>query len=342
MEYGSKATVLDRAATGLETHELEEHGHDGNRTESGLMMHALTVNQFDLDRTMKLIERAEYLRRMPRLGALTRLTGRLVATLFYEPSTRTRLSFEAAVYRLGGQVVSAENARENSSSKKGETLADVFRVVGGYTDAIVIRYHDAHELDQAAPYSPVPIINAGAGAGEHPTQALLDVYTIWRELGRVDHLTIAILGDLRYGRTVHSLLIWLSKMKHIRIRLCYPEPLGLPEELERMILENDVQVERVEDVESAIRDADVVYQTRIQAERFEAETELSATGDYGIRREHLSVMSAHTRIMHPLPRVDEIDPAIDPDHRAAYFRQTENGLYMRMALLDDLLKGDLA
>ncbi|WP_245630111.1 aspartate carbamoyltransferase [Alicyclobacillus acidiphilus] len=341
MASGFKATVLERTALDSQGYEKSGTVDAGKRTEGGLMMHALTIDQFDVERTMRLVDLAEQMRRMPRREALTRLTGRIVATLFYEPSTRTRLSFEAAVYRLGGQVISAENARENSSSKKGETLADVFRVVGTYADAIVIRHHSDAEMDEAAPYSPVPIINAGAGAGEHPTQALLDVYTIWRELGRVDDLTVAVLGDLKYGRTVHSLLKLLSKMKGIRVRLFHPEPLGLPLDLERQIVASGVHVEHAADVDSAVRDADVVYQTRIQAERLMADGELCASDDYAIRQQHVLSMPSHARILHPLPRVGEIDPAIDPDHRAAYFRQAENGLYMRMALLDDLLKGEL-
>ncbi|TDY46631.1 aspartate carbamoyltransferase [Alicyclobacillus sacchari] len=305
------------------------------------MFHALSIRQFDVDTTFQLIRRAEALRTMPRDEARALLAGRIVATLFYEPSTRTRLSFEAAVYRLGGQVVSAENARENSSSKKGESLADVFRVVGCYADAIVIRHHSAEELDVAAPFSPVPVINAGAGAGEHPTQALLDAYTIWRELGRLHDLTIAVLGDLKYGRTVHSLLRLFAKMNGIRIRVFHPEPLGLPPELAEEMRDSGIPIEIAEDLEDAVRGADIVYQTRIQAERLQAEHELCATDDYAIRHRHLAVLPEHARILHPLPRVGEIDPAIDPDDRAAYFRQAENGLYMRMALLDHMLRGEL-
>lgn len=195
------------------------------------MRHVSTVRQFDLQETTRLIERAEYLRTAKRAEIQKNLAGMLVATLFYEPSTRTRLSFEAAVYRLGGQVISAENAQENSSSKKGETLADVFRIVGAYVDAIVIRHHSSTELEQAMPYAPVPVINAGAGSGEHPTQALLDVYTIWRELGRIDNLSVAVLGDLKYGRTVHSLLRMFAMMSNISLKLYYPEGLGLPGDL---------------------------------------------------------------------------------------------------------------
>lgn len=308
---------------------------------SGLLFHAVTVQQFDMEKTFSLIHHAERLRTTDRAEVLRSLPGRLIATLFYEPSTRTRLSFEAAVYRLGGQVISAENARETSSSTKGESLADVLRVVGAYVDAIVIRHHSAEELDEAVPFSPVPIISAGAGAGEHPTQALLDTYTIWRELGRLENLTVTILGDLKYGRTVHSLLRMLAKMSGIQVRLYHPDRLGLPGELEAEIRAAGVDIQHCADIDAALKDADVVYQTRIQLERAAGLDEICATDDYTIRQSHLVAMPQHARILHPLPRVGEIDPAIDPDDRAAYFRQVENGLYMRMALLNQLLRGEL-
>lgn len=306
------------------------------------MMHATSVNQFSMDYTMRLLHDAERLRRMSRTELLQQLPGRLVATLFYEPSTRTRLSFEAAVYRLGGQVISAENARETSSSKKGETLSDVFRVVGTYVDAIVIRHHDPVELADAVPYSPVPIINAGAGSGEHPTQALLDVYTIWRELGRLDNLTVTVLGDLKYGRTVHSLLRMFTKMSGIHVKLCHAPGLELPEAFVEELRGAGVSMEVADNLCDALQQADIVYQTRIQSERFEDFDETCATSDYAIQREHLPMLGEHARILHPLPRVGEIDPAVDPDARAAYFRQAENGLYLRMALIHQMLKEELA
>nr|WP_328702059.1 aspartate carbamoyltransferase [Alicyclobacillus fructus] len=309
-------------------------------TMRGRGFHALTVNQFDVPLVRELMERAEWLRTADREEVRTRLQGRIVATLFYEPSTRTRLSFESAVLRLGGSVVGAENARESSSSKKGETLEDVFRVVGCYADAIVIRHHDQEELDRAAPFSPVPIVNAGAGSGEHPTQALLDVYTIWRELGRLEHLTLAVMGDLKYGRTVHSLLRLLAKFPGVRVRLFHPAPLGLPGDLARELEASGLRLERVERLEDAIRGVDVVYQTRIQFERLAGEVDPQAARLYAITASHLVLLPDHARILHPLPRVGEIAPEVDDDVRAAYFRQVENGLYMRMALLDAMLGGE--
>ncbi len=304
------------------------------------VFHALTVNQFDVPLVWELMERAEWLRGLDRDEARTRLRGKIVATLFYEPSTRTRLSFESAVLRLGGSVVGAENARESSSSKKGETLEDVFRVVGCYADAIVIRHHDQHELDRAARFSPVPIVNAGAGTGEHPTQALLDVYTIWRELGRIEQLTVAVMGDLKYGRTVHSLLRLLVKFPGVRVRLFHPAPLGLPDDLVGELASSGLAMEEAPDLASAIRGADVVYQTRIQFERLAGEVDPNAASLYALTKEHLALLPDHARILHPLPRVGEIAPEVDDDARAAYFRQVENGLYMRMALLDAMLGGE--
>lgn len=306
------------------------------------MFHAITVDSFDKHLTMRLIERSEQLRTMNRKHLLAQVPGSLVATLFYEPSTRTRLSFEAAVYRLGGQVITAENALESSSSKKGESLADVFRVVGSYVDAIVIRHHSAVELAQATGYSPVPIVNAGAGSKEHPTQALLDAYTMWREFGRVDQLTIAVLGDLKYGRTVHSLLRLLANIGNVRFKLFFPDGFGLPDDVTSDLREKGTSVEVCDTIVEALHDTDVVYQTRIQTERLDATSESCATSEYTLTTDHLTLIGEHSRIMHPLPRVGEIDLAIDLDHRAAYFRQAENGLYMRMALVEGLLKGELA
>ncbi|MCL6627105.1 MAG: aspartate carbamoyltransferase, partial [Alicyclobacillus shizuokensis] len=257
--------------------------------------------------------------------------------LFYETSTRTRLSLEAAAARLGARVAGAENARENSSAKKGERLSDVFRVVGSYVDAIVIRHHEEREIEQAAPYSPVPVINAGSGSGEHPTQALLDVYTMWRECGHVDGLRVALLGDLKYGRTVHSLLLLLARFRDVQVRLCHPDSLALPSELEARLRAQGLAVERVDDIAEALSGADVVYQTRVQRERLADADEAAEAARCRLGREHLPLLAEHARILHPLPRLDELSPELDEDARAAYFRQVENGLYLRMALLDEYL-----
>jgi aspartate carbamoyltransferase catalytic subunit len=301
------------------------------------MRHLLSAQDLTRKDVEWWIAQAEQLRTEPRRVLLERHRGAVVATLFYEPSTRTRLSFESAAVRLGATVVGSENARENSSAKKGERLADVFRVVGAYVDAIVIRHHEEHAIAEAAECSPVPIINAGSGSGEHPTQALLDVYTIWRELGGVDNLTVTLLGDLKYGRTVHSLLPLLGLFKGVRVRVCHPDSLGLPTPLVEDLRAAGLQLVRVTDVAEAIADADVIYQTRVQRERLADGTEAADADHYRLDRQHLHGMKQTARILHPLPRLDELSADIDDDPRAAYFRQVENGMYMRMAILDTLL-----
>lgn len=308
------------------------------------MQHLITTKDIDRQDVERLIEQAEWMRQSPRTLLRDRLLGGVVATLFYEPSTRTRLSFAAAAARLGANVIGAENAQESSSAKKGESLPDVFRVVGSYSDVIVIRHHEANELAESVSVSPVPVVSAGAGAGEHPTQALLDVYTLWREFGKVDNLHICFAGDLRYGRTVHSLLQVLTKFHGVEATLVSTPGLGLPEPLATQLRSAGLVLHEVSDFNAALADTDALYQTRLQRERFLPETVLSESEVqrlYELRPEHLHMMKHSARILHPLPRVGEIDPAVDGDERAAYFRQVENGLYIRMALLDHLLRGVL-
>lgn len=305
------------------------------------MYHAVSTEDFNRLQIEQLIQVAEQFRISPRHILRARLQGTLVATLFYEPSTRTRLSFEAAVARLGGNTVGAENARDNSSAKKGETLADVFRVVGVYADAIVIRHHETNEIAAALPYSPVPIINAGAGSGEHPTQSILDVYTLWREFGHIDGLHVCIIGDLKYGRTVHSLLRMLTLFRDVHVTVVHPDSLSMPEDLYREVTAAGVTVERDIDIVRALGNADAVYQTRIQTERLAIPEEAKDADKYHISGYHMTVLPKTARILHPLPRVNEIAAEVDEDDRAAYFRQAQNGLYIRMALLDEILGGVL-
>ena len=305
------------------------------------MHHVLSIDDVSRIEIERVIDVAEQFRSTPRHILRARLQGAVVAMLFYEPSTRTRLSFEAAVARLGGNVVGAENARDNSSAKKGETLADVFRVVGVYADAIVIRHHEDDEMAQAASYSPVPIINAGAGSGEHPTQSILDVYTLWREFGSVDGLHICLVGDLKYGRTVHSLLKVLTRFRDIHVTVVHPDSLPLPPTLVDEVQQRGITIERRGDLASALRDSDAIYQTRIQTERFATPDEAKSASDYRITAPHLQVLRENARILHPLPRVDEIAAEVDEDARAAYFRQAQNGLFARMALMDVILGGVL-
>ncbi len=302
------------------------------------MRHVISTDDFSRDKVEQLIELAEMLRAETRQNLRARLRGALVATLFYEPSTRTRLSFEAAVTRLGGNIVGAENAKDSSSAKKGESLPDVFRVVGSYADAIVIRHNETHGIAKAVEYSPVPIINAGDGSGEHPTQSLLDVYTLWREFGRIDGLGLTIVGDLKYGRTVHSLLRMLTLFNEVTVTVVHPDSLTLPSELFEEVSQK-LDIQRENDLNKALSRADVVYQTRVQKERLTNESEAIEADKYAISGEHLRVLQKGSRIMHPLPRVNEIAHEVDDDERAAYFRQVENGLYIRMALMDDILGG---
>lgn len=301
------------------------------------MEHMLSAQDLTRDRIEGLIHFAEGLRHQSRQELLEVLKGYTVATLFYEPSTRTRLSFEAAVVRLGGQIVGSENAKETSSSKKGERLSDVFRVVGSYVDAIVVRHHETGAIEAAAPRSPVPIINAGSGSGEHPTQALLDIYTIWRELGGVDNRRICIMGDLKYGRTVHSLIQALSLFEGVEVVLFHPDSLGLPEHLST--LAPKLKMSRAGTFAEAVARADIIYQTRVQVERLRDADEAAEAGQYLVTHQHLQQIPESARILHPLPRVNELALEVDDDPRAAYFRQVENGLYIRMALVAQLLTG---
>jgi aspartate carbamoyltransferase catalytic subunit len=266
------------------------------------------------------------------------LSGRILATIFYEPSTRTRLSFEAAMQKLGGGILTAENARDNSSAAKGETIADAIRVIGGYADVIVMRHFEEGAAQGAAMISPVPLINAGDGAGEHPTQALVDIYTIRKELGSVEGKRIALVGDLLYGRTIHSLLQLLSLYPGVSIDLISPKNLRLPEKYVEGLRQAGVMFRESETLDEALEQADVLYITRVQRERFADVNEFEAIKDsYFIGAEIAGKLKDRSIIMHALPRVNEISPDVDANPRAAYFRQAKNGLYIRMALLDHLL-----
>jgi aspartate carbamoyltransferase catalytic subunit len=265
------------------------------------------------------------------------LRGRILATMFYEPSTRTRFSFEAAMQKLGGGVLTAENALDNSSASKGETIADTVRVVSGYADAIVLRHPQVGTAEMAAEASPVPIINAGDGAGEHPTQALIDVYTIRKELGRLEDLNIALVGDLKNGRTIHSLLPFLRYAPGVSLTLISPPQLRLPGKYIRMLQEADTRFAETTRL-ARVQPADVVYVTRVQRERFASEAEYDAVKDsYRIDLHVADSLKTRSIILHALPRTTEISPEVDQDARAAYFRQARNGLYVRMALLKYLM-----
>ena len=265
-------------------------------------------------------------------GRLTNMEGQVLATLFFEPSTRTRLSFETAMLRLGGQVITVADPK-TSSTAKGESLADSMRTVEGYADVIVIRHPRKGSAQEAADAVAVPVINAGDGAGQHPTQALLDVYTIQKEKGSLEGLTVTLAGDLKNGRTVHSLVYLLVRFG-IRLLFVSPPSLEIPAEITADLKRMDADVNESGDLATAMRQSDVVYVTRIQRERFEDPAEYDRLkGSSVVGMEMVRQAKPDITIMHPLPRVDEIAPEVDAYEGAAYFRQAANGVPIRMALL---------
>jgi aspartate carbamoyltransferase catalytic subunit len=302
--------------------------------------HIVEVSQFNRQDIERLFARADRMRQLPR-GAAP-LAGRILATIFYEPSTRTRLSFETAMLRLGGQVISTENAREFSSAIKGESVEDTVRIVEGYADAIVIRHYEQGAAKRAANVASVPVINGGDGPGEHPTQALLDLYTIGHELGRIDGLRVALVGDLRYGRAVRSLALLFRLTKNTELIFVSPPAVPMGDDVREALDRAGVRYRDETDLAAVLPEVDVVYQTRIQRERFPTLSEYEASrGVYIIDRAAMERLNPRAIVMHPLPRVDEIAPEVDSDPRAAYFRQAHNGVYVRMAILEMLI-GDSA
>lgn len=300
------------------------------------MNHIVAVSQFERPWLERLFDEADRMTTVRASQGILR--DRILATLFYEPSTRTRLSFESAMQRLGGAVVSTENAREFSSAIKGETVEDTIRIVAGYADAIVIRHHEQGAAKRAAAVSPVPIINGGDGPGEHPTQALLDLYTIRRELGQLDGLKVALVGDLRFGRAARSLAMLFRETKDTELLFVSPEAVRMNNDVRHALTAAGVPFRDEPDLAKAMTEADVVYQTRIQKERFATPDEYeSVRGIYVITPESMVTMKRESILLHPLPRVDEIAASVDSDPRAAYFRQAQYGVYVRMALLAQLL-----
>jgi aspartate carbamoyltransferase catalytic subunit len=269
-----------------------------------------------------------------------RQAGTVLALCFYEPSTRTKMSFDAAMKRLGGQTVDMGTV-ESSSVKKGESLADTVRVVEGYADALVLRHPREGAAKMAADFVDVPVVNAGDGAGQHPSQTLLDLYTI-RENAGLDDLTVGILGDLKYGRTVHSLATALTEFD-ARMHFISPESLQLPRSVRFDLHEAGAQVREHTDLSSVLPELDVLYVTRIQRERFPDEDEYQkVAGQFRIDEATLADAKDDLTVMHPLPRVDEIAPEIDDSDHATYFEQAHNGVPVRMALLDILLENHAA
>ncbi len=301
--------------------------------------HVIRAQQFGRNVLAEIFETAGEMERIVREGGSDLLARKVMATVFYEPSTRTRLSFESAMHRLGGGVIATENAREFSSAAKGETLEDTIRILEGYADVIVLRHYESGAAERAASVTDVCIINAGDGPGQHPTQALLDMYTIQKEIGHLDGISIAMVGDLANGRTVRSLCYLLAKCEDITIHFVAPEIVQMKDDIKEYLSKHGIAFVEDTDLKAVASKVDVIYQTRIQKERFgdRIEDYKKASGVYIVDRHLLSVMKPDAIVMHPLPRIGEIKPEVDGDHRAAYFRQAQNGLYIRMALLKMLL-----
>jgi aspartate carbamoyltransferase catalytic subunit len=300
--------------------------------------HVLSMREFSREEIDSVLDLASTLEPYARGKKSDMLSGKVLALLFFEPSTRTRMSFETAMKRLGGGVINLGPA-EGSSIAKGESLADTVRVIGGYADAIVIRHPKEGSARLASEFSPVPVLNAGDGAGHHPTQTLLDLYTIKKESRIPDFkdLKVALVGDLKYGRTVHSLAYALS-LYRAEITLVSPPILRMPPQIKADLLTKGTSVREVCDLSQVVRDIDVLYMTRIQRERFPDPVEYQKVArSYRITPEFLQRVKDNLIIMHPLPRVDEIAPSVDSTPYARYFQQSFYGVPVRMALLKMLI-----
>jgi len=294
----------------------------------------LSVKQFSRADLEYIFAVAHEMRNMvERVGTFDLLKGKILANLFYEPSTRTSSSFMAAMQRLGGAVIPISEVKY-SSVAKGESLPDTVRTLGCYADVIVIRHPEVGSAALAARYAKKPVINAGDGVGEHPTQALLDTFTIREELGSLDNLTVTMLGDLKYGRTVHSLARILTRFDGTRLNYVSPDILRMPKDVMDEVASKDVPQAEFSSLEEALPQTDVLYVTRVQRERFEDQSVYEKVKDaFVVNPEVMKPARDRMIVMHPLPRLTEISHDFDDDPRAAYFRQMEYGLYVRMALL---------
>ncbi len=302
------------------------------------MKHLIDIKELSVDEIQELIEVAKDIIANKEKYS-HKCDGKQLATLFFEPSTRTRLSFESAMLGLGGNVLGFSEA-SSSSVSKGETVADTIRVVGCYADIIAMRHPKEGAPLVASQKSVVPIINAGDGGHNHPTQTLTDLLTIHCEKGRLENLTIGLCGDLKFGRTVHSLITAMSRYKNIKFVLISPKELVIPEYIKKEVLErNHIEYCETNDIEEYMGELDVLYMTRVQKERFFNEDDYVRLKDYYIlNKEKLEKAKDDLVILHPLPRVNEIATDIDDDKRACYFKQAEYGKYIRMALILKLLE----
>lgn len=298
------------------------------------LKHVVESQQFTVPLLMELFDRSRLMERIVARGGTLDYQNRILASLFYQPSTRTRFSFEAAMQRLGGRVLSTEHARAFSSEIEAEQVEDSIRIIGSYCDAIVIRHHETGGAARAAKVSPVPVINAGDGdGGQHPTQALLDLYTIYRERP-LDGLSVAFIGELDRGRTARSLTYLLAKFERVKLFFVSPPELQMRNDILQYLDRHGVRYELESDIDRVLGEVDVVYQTRICPERLPR----PSLQGYAISSSVLQRMKPDAMIMHPLPRTVELDKTVDDDPRALYFRQAANGLYVRMALLTMVLE----
>lgn len=304
------------------------------------MKHVISVHDFSAEEIVTVLDKAENMVEIAKGKARSDLLkGKVLATTFFEPSTRTRLSFETAMNRLGGGVVGFAGT-EATSVVKGETLADTIRMVSGYADAVVLRHPREGAAKLATEFSDVPILNAGDGAGQHPTQTLLDLFTIRTERGRLENLNITMVGDLRYGRTVHSLAFALSKFGNT-INLVSPKGLEMPGEVTGYLKDKGMFGKASHSLEEVIADTDILYVTRIQKERFPDPVEYEkVAGIYRVDQKLVATGPQDMIIMHPLPRVNEIMPEVDAMPQAKYFIQAFNGVPVRMALLSMVMGGE--
>lgn len=293
----------------------------------------VSINDFTCEEIVKITELAARFEADPHQQVLA---GKVIASLFFEPSTRTRLSFESAINHLGGRVIGFSEV-SNTSLSKGETFHDTITTISNYCDMIVMRHHIEGAARYAGEISRVPVVNAGDGANQHPSQTLLDLYSIKKTQGRLDGINIMMIGDLKYGRTVHSLLQALSHFNPT-FTFVAPDELKMPEEYKRFLDSKGIPYTETREIMPAINDADIVYMTRVQRERFSDPMEYERVKNvYVLRNDMLEGTKENMRILHPLPRVGEIDPDVDANPKAYYFQQTENGVYTRMAIISYLL-----
>lgn len=298
----------------------------------------VSIDDVDNDDFLNIFKEAAILKKDVLKGkVLDLMKGKIMATLFFEPSTRTRLSFESAMHRLGGSVITVSEPK-SSSAVKGETIADTMRMASAYSDIIVMRHPLEGAGRLATEFSSVPVLNGGDGSGQHPTQTLLDLFTIWEKFGRIDDLDISLVGDLKYGRTVHSLLKALVRFDN-RVTLISPQILKMPDHfLSNLKKKSNITIG--ESIDQVLKKSDVFYVTRIQKERFVDLNDYNRViGSYSFTNSVVDQMKKDAIIMHPLPRVDEISPDVDSNERAYYFKEAANGVFVRMALVNMILSG---